>query len=129
MVRREIEGKKLIRLVERVLVRGPGGEESVRAKVDTGADRTTVDRRLANRLSFGPPVTKVMTKASAAREPVQRPVVLATIVVAGKPFRIRVGVTDRSRMRYPVIVGRDILRSGYFLIDPTRRPKQPRAAA
>jgi len=113
--------KKVIRLVQRVKVAGPGGEESVRAKVDTGADRTTVDEGLASRLSLIPTGSKVTIKASAAGKKVERPLVIADVTLAGKTFKLRVGVADRSAMRYSVIVGRDILRSGDFLIDPSRK--------
>jgi hypothetical protein len=113
--------KKVIRLVQRVKVAGPGGEESVRAKVDTGADRTTVDEGLATRLRLVPTGSKVTIKASAAGRRVERALVNADVTLAGKTFRLRVGVADRSQMRYSVIIGRDILRSGDFLIDPSRK--------
>ena len=122
------EGKKVVHLVEKVTVKGPGGEELVRAKVDTGADRTTVDRRLAERLKLGPALSHVSIKASAEGMVVQRPVVDAVVTVGGKPFDLKVGVADRSQMKYLVIIGRDILRSGTFLIDPSRRKKKVRAA-
>jgi hypothetical protein len=54
---------------------------------------------------------------------VERPLVSAAVTMAGKKFNLRVGVADRSQMRYAVIIGRDILRSGDFLIDPSRRKK------
>lgn len=117
------EGKKVVRLMEKVIVKGPGGEEKVRAKVDTGADRTTVDRRLAERLKLGPVLSQVTLKASSEGRRVQRPVVNATVTIKGKTFDLRVGVADRSQMKYLVIVGRDILRSGVFLIDPSRKKK------
>ena len=113
--------KKVIRLVQRVTVAGPGGEESVRAKVDTGADRTTVDEGLASRLNLVSTGSKVTIKASAAGKRVERPLVIADVTLAGKAFRLRVGVADRSQMRFSVIIGRDILRSGDFLIDPSRK--------
>lgn len=115
--------KDVIRLVERVIVRGPGGEEKVRAKIDTGADRTTVDKILADRLKLGPAVSRVTIKASAAGQKVERPVVNASIVISGRVYELKVGVADRSQMKYRVIIGRDILRSGDFLIDPSRRKK------
>jgi hypothetical protein len=115
--------KKVVRLVQRVTVAGPGGEESVRAKIDTGADRTTVDKGLAARLKPIPTGTKVTIKASAAGSRVERTLVDANVTLAGKTFKLRVGVADKSQMRYSVIVGRDILRSGDFLIDPSRKKK------
>jgi len=116
--------KKVVRLVQRVVVTGPGGEESVRAKVDTGADRTTVDKALAARLMLVPTGSKVAVKASAEGKRVERPLVDAAVTLAGIRFNLRVGVADRSQMRYAVIIGRDILRSGDFLIDPSRRKKK-----
>lgn len=105
-------------------MKGPGGEEKVRAKVDTGADRTTIDKVLADKLKLGPTISKIVLKASAAGQRVERPVVNASITIADKTFDLRVGVADRSQMRYRVIIGRDILRSGDFLIDPSRRKKR-----
>jgi hypothetical protein len=118
-----VQGKKVVRLVQRVIVGGPAGEESVRAKVDTGADRTTIDEVLAARLKLVPTGSVVTIKASAAGRRVERPLVSATVTMAGRSFNLRVGVADRSQMRYAVIIGRDILRSGEFLIDPSRRKK------
>ena len=115
--------RSVIRLVERIVVRGPGGEEKVRAKIDTGADRTTVDEVLADRLRLGPAVSTVTIKASAAGQKVERPVVIASIIISGRIYEVRVGVADRSQMRYRVIVGRDILRNGDFLIDPSRKKR------
>ena len=111
-------------MVQRVIVTGPGGDESVRAKVDTGADRTTVDKVLAARLRLVPTGSKVAVKASTAGNKVERPLVSADVTIAGKRFNLKVGVADRSQMRYAVIIGRDILRSGEFLIDPSPRKKK-----
>ena len=116
-------GLQVVRLVVRVTVRGPGGEESVRAKVDTGADRTTVDRELASKLKLDPTGSKVKVKALGGSQLMERPLVGAAVTLKGKTFRLTVGVADRSQMRYRMIIGRDILRSGYFLIDPSRKKK------
>jgi hypothetical protein len=115
--------KRVVRLVAKVLIAGPGGEETVRAKVDTGADRTTVDRELAAKLKLGSTGSKVLVKTLGGSNRRERPLVSAAITLKGKTFRLKVGVEDRSQMRYRVIIGRDILRSGYFLIDPSRRKK------
>ncbi len=118
-----LSNKSVVRLVEKIIVKGPGGEEKVRAKIDTGADRTTVDKILAEQLKLGPALSRVTIKASAAGQKVERPVVDATITIAGRTYELKVGVADRSQMRYRVIIGRDILRSGDFLIDPSRKKK------
>jgi hypothetical protein len=61
-----------------------------------------------------------------------RPLVRGIVEIAGARFTLPVTVNDRSDMRYPVLVGMDILKTGRFLIDPTkktpkyRRPKGKR---
>jgi hypothetical protein len=56
-------------------------------------------------------------------------VVDAVVSIGGKSFALRVGVADRSQMKYLAIIGRDVLRSGFFLTDPSRRKKTPDATA
>jgi hypothetical protein len=116
-------GKQVVRLVVRVTVNGPGGEESVRAKVDTGADRTTIDRELASKLKLDLTGSNVKVKAMGGRQLMERPLVKAVVTLKGRTFKLTVGVADRSQMRYRMIIGRDILRSGDFLIDPSRKKK------
>ncbi len=106
-----------------MLIAGPQREESVKAKVDTGADRTTVSRELARRLGLRSTGSKITVKVSAGSKTEERPLVRGRLTLKGKTFTLRVGVADRSQMRYPVIIGRDILRSGEFLIDPSRKGK------
>jgi alpha-L-glutamate ligase-like protein len=49
----EISGKKLIGLVEKVTLTGKDGKEiTVEAKIDTGADSTSIDTALAQELGF-----------------------------------------------------------------------------
>jgi hypothetical protein len=116
-------GKQVVRLVARVTINGPGGEESVRAKIDTGADRTTVDGELAAKLKLETTGSKVKVKAMGGSHLMERPLVKAAVTLKGRTFKLTVGVADRSQMRYRMIIGRDILRSGYFLIDPSRKKK------
>ncbi len=107
-------------MVERILVGGPSRGLWIKAKVDTGATRTTIDSRLAERLGLGPVLGIVKIKTSATNASVQRPVVKARLRVSGEDFTVNVGVTDRSILRYRAIIGKDILSSGRFLIDPTK---------
>jgi hypothetical protein len=50
-----------------------------------------------------------------------RPLVRGIVEVAGVRFSLPIMVNDRSDMRYPVLIGMDILKSGRFLIDPTKQ--------
>jgi hypothetical protein len=111
---------KVIGVIEEVKVRGPGGEIQVRAKIDTGAARTSLDTDLAKRLGLGPVLGQVRIRAAAAERPERRDVVAATLEIAGRSFDVRVAVTDRKDMQYHMIVGMDILSVSGFLVNPRR---------
>lgn len=113
-------GRRIIGVIQEVVVRGPAGELRVRAKVDTGAARTTLDTDLAKRLSLGPVLRHVRTRAAAADHPEKREVVSAEIVIAGETFAVQVAVTDRQDMKYHMIVGMDVLARSRFLISPRK---------
>jgi hypothetical protein len=107
--------KKIIGLVEKIKVIGKS-EEKTLALVDTGAKLTSVDIKLAADTGIGP--VKRITKIKSASKNVgtRRPVLEATIEIAGKRFRTEVNIQDRSHMTFPVLIGRNILVDN-FLVD------------
>jgi hypothetical protein len=106
--------------IEYVKVIGDNGEVRVKGKIDTGSTRTSVDVWLAANIGLGPTVDVAKVK-SALDEVRSRPLVRGIVEIAGEQFALPVSVDDRSDMRYPVLVGMDILRLGRFLIDPTKK--------
>jgi hypothetical protein len=119
--------------IEYVKVTGHHGEARVKGKVDTGASRTSVDVWLAANIGLGPTVDVAKVKSAFLDEVRTRPLVRGIVEIAGVRFPLAVTVNDRSDMRCPVLIGMDILRSGRFLIDPTKKPpkyaiKRPKSA-
>jgi hypothetical protein len=112
--------RRIIGAIERVVVKGHLGKASVRAKIDTGAARTSVDLWLAARIGLGPTVDVAKVRSALVDEPRRRPVVTGEVVVGGLSFNVPVSIEDRSDMRHPVLIGMDVLRAGRFLIDPLR---------
>ena len=111
--------------VEYVKVIGHHGEARVKGKVDTGATRTSVDVWLAANIGLGPTVDVAKVKSAFLDEVRTRPLVRGVVEIAGLKFSLPVTVNDRSDMRYPVLIGMDILKAGHFLIDPTKKlPKK-----
>jgi len=107
--------------IEFVKVIGHNGEARVKGKIDTGATRTSVDVWLAANIGLGPTVRVAKVKSALLDEVRSRPLVQAIVEIEGQGFALPVSVDDRSDMRYPVLVGMDILRLGRFLIDPTKK--------
>ena len=64
-------------------------------------------------------------KSEGGKARVRRPVVTLDICLGGKRLEGRFNLTDRSRFLYPVLVGRNILKTGDFLIDPKRKFVEP----
>jgi hypothetical protein len=104
-----------------VKVIGHHGEARVKGKVDTGSTRTSVDVWLAANIGLGPTVDVAKVKSAFLDEVRTRPLVRGIVEIAGERFALPVTVNDRSDMRYPVLIGMDILKSGRFLIDPTKK--------
>jgi len=116
----------LIGPIEYVRVIGHHGEVQVKGKIDTGASRTSVDVWLAANIGLGPTVDVAKVKSALLDKVRTRPVVRGIVELGGLRFALPVTVNDRSEMRYRVLIGMDILKSGRFLIDPTKKspPKQ-----
>lgn len=142
----EISGKKVIGTVEKVKLIGKDEKfVEVEAKIDTGADWSSIDDELAGQLGFEKTVEefeklkrpydelKNLTKEQrwnifksvpdiAATIPVRsshgftyRPMINISIQLNNTLFTTRVTLVDRSHLTYPAIVGRYNLKK--FLID------------
>jgi hypothetical protein len=104
------------------------------ARVDTGAETTSLDAR--NLLIAGdevafclpaayggtrlrmPVVRWARVKGASGRQ--ERPVVRMDLCVGRKKMNIEVTLTERSAMKYPLLLGRNVLEKG-FLVDVSRQ--------
>lgn len=103
------------------------------ARIDTGASTTSLHAKNIkikdDTVSFAIPeeyggirislpiVEWKNIRSSRSRD--RRPVVEMDLCIASKRMRARVNLNDRSRMEYPMIVGRNIL-SGNFVVDVSK---------
>ena len=109
--------KEVLGVVEKVKVIGENGEREVRAIVDTGARLNSLDKELARRIGMGKPIRTMKVKNPSLKGYVRRPVVKVRIRIRGRIFNTEANIQDRSHMKFPVIVGRNLL-TGRFLVDP-----------
>ncbi len=105
--------KITVGLVERVKL---GGEELL-ARIDTGAEGNSISQHIAKRLNLGPVVKTRIIKSSSGKQ--IRPIVRTELEIMGQKMETMFNITDRTHMKYPVLIGRTVLREG-FLIDPSK---------
>ena len=100
------------------------------ARIDTGAAQTSLDARdiviKGDRVDFKLPekygglqlslpiVARKTVRSAEARE--QRPVVMMEFCLGSKHIRTRVNLNDRSKVKYPLLVGRNALKKN-FIVD------------
>ncbi len=106
----------------RLEVSGRDGVETVVAKADTGAARTSLDTALAGRIGAGPILDTVEVRAGAGADPETRPLVDVDLRLDGRWRSVTASVADRSSMRHPVILGRDLL--GDYTLEVGRRVEE-----
>ena len=118
----EVNNKIIVGLTEKVIVKGESQSREVIARMDTGATKSSIDVSLAAELRLGPVIDSKLIKSAHGTK--LRPVVEVNVEIKGKILQARFTVADRSQMRYPVLIGQNLLKNN-FLIDPSRRVDTP----
>ena len=105
--------KTVVGLVEKVQIKGRG----VMARIDTGAEHSSIDKELASELKLGPVLRTILIKSASGKT--NRPVVETKIRIKGKLINSKFNIANRTHMKYKLLIGQNILKQG-FLIDPSR---------
>lgn len=114
------EGIKILKPIEKVKIYSPIKKfVSVSARIDTGALRSSIDRKLAEDLGLLEEKNILWRNKYKYRSAVgkqTRPVVGLTLRLAGRKIKTSASVANRSKMTTPLLIGRNDL-DGY-LINP-----------
>jgi hypothetical protein len=108
--------KVVVGLIEKVTVMAKG-RATVFAKIDTGAESNSIDEKLAEEIGIIPETEVAHVRSALGRH--MRPVAMLDVEIAGKKLNGRFTIADRGSLKYPVLIGRNILKRG-FLIDPEK---------
>ena len=112
------KGEKVVRIFETVKVMdGEGNKLEIEAKMDTGAFRSSMDRKLAEELELLSKENVLwygLYKSSLGEE--RRPAIEMTFWLKGRKIKTIVNVTGREHLRYRFLIGRNDLKS--FVITP-----------
>ena len=113
----KVNGKIIVGITETIgLVASNGINKEVVAKIDTGATRSSIDIKLASKLHLGPVIKSKIVKSAHGNK--LRPVIEVEILLAGIKIKSEFTLADRTQMKYPVLVGVNVLKHG-FLVDPS----------
>ena len=152
MSRRKYYKKRpIIGPVEEILLaRRTGKKKHVLARIDTGADYSSICEKLAMAIGFKSIVIELQKLKHIIRNPIKnykperellnrikgvkgailirsaagrtrRVFVPLKIELGGKIIRTKVTIIERTHMEYPMIVGRKDLQKAKFIVDPLRR--------
>ncbi|MAG59738.1 hypothetical protein CMO96_03035 [Candidatus Woesebacteria bacterium] len=122
-VRAEDEGVKVVDVFEEVKVKSKGGKKvAVRAKLDTGAWRSAIDKTLAKELGLLEKDNVLLTRlVRSAFGRQKRQVIDITFWLKGRRIRTTAGVVNRKRLKNSFIIGRRDLVD--FFVVPQRRQR------
>jgi alpha-L-glutamate ligase-like protein len=112
------EKTNVLHYIEKVALAGEGKKIVRYAKLDTGAYRTAIDKKLVKKLGLKPLKRRIMVKSANGVQ--FRKAVHLTVRLGGKEIDTLATYVDRGHLNYPIIIGRRDLRG--FLIDPTPQP-------
>jgi hypothetical protein len=132
------KGKVIIGAVEKVVIM-PWSIE-LPARIDSGAARTSLDARnlkiqgeeavFSLPAKYGGKTLRLPVKGwknvKSSHGVTKRPLVEMDICIGAKRIPVTVSLVDRTRMAYPIIIGRDILANG-FVVDVTKSDPTPPA--
>ncbi|HUV42456.1 MAG TPA: sugar-transfer associated ATP-grasp domain-containing protein [Patescibacteria group bacterium] len=113
------KGAKIINVLEEVKIKAANKKTvSVLAKIDTGALRSSIDKKLAEELGLLTPENTIFTRyyQSALGKRKERKVISLTFYLKGRRIKTSASVTRRSHLKTPFLVGlRDLMG---FLVRP-----------
>ena len=114
--------KIVVGLIEPVKIRANNKEIKSLGKFDTGAKRTSIDKKIISELGIDPvgEITTVSTHGKSVR-----PLVDIKLKIKGKKFNVKANVSDRTSRKYKVLIGRDLIFSN-FIVDVTKSHKSHR---
>lgn len=111
----------VIGFVENVVVNTDEGEKIIPARIDTGATKSSIDASIVEELDKGPVVGERVIRNAHGSE--RRKIVRMKIKIEGKTVNAKFTIANRSQLKYPMLIGRNILKKK-FLIDPNKKKGQ-----
>lgn len=110
-----MDDRLVIGLIESVVLED---NNRYQAKIDTGADSSSIDKTLLESLGDKQVISHKYVRSALGRH--KRPLVNLEIEFQGIKFKEKFSVSDRSNLKFKILIGKDILKKEGFLIDPSK---------
>jgi hypothetical protein len=112
--------KSTLGLTTSCVLFGKKKKKEIIVRVDTGATKSSIDEKLAQEIGVGPELKKTIVKSAHGTR--QRSVIVVDIMIGGQMKNAEFTLADRAHLKYPVLIGQNVLKSGY-MIDPSKKLK------
>jgi len=114
------EERIILGLIEEVtLISASGKRAHLLARIDTGATSASIDLSTAAKLDLGPITKSKVIKSALGTK--KRPVINIKIEIGGINIEEDFNLAERSHMKYPLLIGQNILKKEHFLVDPHKK--------
>ena len=108
--------KTVVGFTAKVKLIGSNKTHEAMARIDTGAETSSLDMKLAADLNLGPILETRFIKSASGQS--VRPLIKSRMLIHGKEIESHFTLANRSHLKFPVLIGRNILKKG-FMIDPS----------
>jgi len=105
-------------VIEKITIYGTNKKKTVRAKIDTGAYRTSIDSDLVEELGLDTHHKTINVRSGSGKQ--KRRTVKLKLKLKGREINTIASYTPRGHLRFPVIIGR--LDMHGFLVNPKDIP-------
>jgi len=113
------EDRLIIGLIETIVLED---NSKYKAKIDTGADSSSINISIAESLGRKKIVShKIIRSALGVHK---RPTIMIEFEFHGKKFKEKFSVSDRTDLKYKILIGKDILKKEKFIIDSNKKEKE-----
>jgi hypothetical protein len=111
----EYNGKVILKTVENITIINllEDKKETLLARIDTGASKSSIGLTLAANLQLGP--IKSYSSVRNANGVTTRPIVEAIVEIGGKRIKEKFTIANRTNMKYKLLIGRNVLRHGFLV--------------
>ena len=111
------EKRTIVGLTVDIIMYGNRAKKKLKARIDTGATKSSIDKSLAEELELGPERKHIIVKSAHGKR--RRPVIKERVQIDHRIIKAFFTVADRRHMKYKVLIGQNILKRR-FLIDPSK---------